>query len=141
MIMVLGPHKKKSEAKAEVQAAKEPSAPPRARPSAPRSTPSGARARRRRTPKKERRRSENLDPDDRAAGNTSRRNATHMPKMKTHTGAAKRFRVTGSGKIRRQQAGLRHNLEQKPSKRTRRMTGTIELAKADVKRVKKLLGR
>jgi large subunit ribosomal protein L35 len=64
-----------------------------------------------------------------------------MPKNKTHSGASKRFRVTGSGKIRRQKAGLRHNLEKKPSTHTRRLTGTVELAKADVKRIKKLLGR
>ena len=46
-----------------------------------------------------------------------------MPKNKTHSGASKRFRVTGTGKIRRQKAGMRHNLEKKPSKVTRRMTG------------------
>ena len=46
-----------------------------------------------------------------------------MPKNKTHSGASKRFRVTGSGKIRRQKTGLRHNLEKKPSKMTRRMSG------------------
>ena len=63
-----------------------------------------------------------------------------MPKNKTHSGASKRFRVTGSGKIRRQKAGLRHNLEKKPSKVTRRMSGTVELAKSDVKRAKKMLG-
>ena len=63
-----------------------------------------------------------------------------MPKNKTHSGASKRFRVTGSGKIRRQKAGLRHNLEKKPSKMTRRMSGTTEVAKADVKRAKKMLG-
>ena len=45
-----------------------------------------------------------------------------MPKNKTHSGASKRFRVTGSGKLRRQKAGLRHNLEKKPSKMTRRMS-------------------
>jgi large subunit ribosomal protein L20 len=43
-----------------------------------------------------------------------------MPKNKTHSGASKRFRVTGSGKIRRQKTGLRHNLESKPSKVTRK---------------------
>jgi len=37
-----------------------------------------------------------------------------MPKNKTHSGASKRFRVTGSGKLRRQKAGLRHHLEVKP---------------------------
>jgi large subunit ribosomal protein L35 len=64
-----------------------------------------------------------------------------MPKNKTHSGASKRFRVTGSGKIRRQKTGLRHHLEHKASKVTRRMSGTTEIAKADNKKVKKLLGR
>ena len=36
-----------------------------------------------------------------------------MPKQKTHSGAKKRFKVTGSGKIRKQQSGMRHNLEVK----------------------------
>ena len=64
-----------------------------------------------------------------------------MPKNKTHSGAKKRFRVTGSGKVRRQKSGLRHNLERKPSKMTRRMSGTTDVAPADTKRVNKLLGR
>jgi large subunit ribosomal protein L35 len=64
-----------------------------------------------------------------------------MPKMKSHTGAGKRVKVTGTGKIIAQQAGLRHNLEKKASKVTRRMTGTVELSKVDSKRIKKLLGR
>jgi large subunit ribosomal protein L35 len=64
-----------------------------------------------------------------------------MPKMKTHSGASKRFRVTGKGKLRRQKAGLRHKLERKPSSMTRRMSGTTEVAKADLKKVRKLLGR
>ena len=64
-----------------------------------------------------------------------------MPKNKSHSGAGKRFKVTGSGKILREKAGKRHNLEKKPSTVTRRMTGTVELAKADVPRAKKLLGR
>ena len=63
-----------------------------------------------------------------------------MPKNKTHSGASKRFRVTGSGKIRRQKAGLRHNLEKKPSNVTRRLSGTTAVAKADVPRAKRLLG-
>ena len=63
-----------------------------------------------------------------------------MPKNKTHSGASKRFRVTGSGKIRRQKTGLRHNLERKSSKVTRRLTGTVEVAKADTARAKKMLG-
>jgi large subunit ribosomal protein L35 len=64
-----------------------------------------------------------------------------MPKMKPHTGIGKRVKVTGTGKIVSQQAGLRHHLELKPSRRTRRMTGTVELSKVDTKRIKKLLGR
>ncbi|MFC0033841.1 50S ribosomal protein L35 [Micromonospora chaiyaphumensis] len=64
-----------------------------------------------------------------------------MPKMKSHTGMGKRVKVTGKGKIVAQQAGLRHNLEKKASTQTRRLTGTVELAKAETKRIKKLLGR
>jgi large subunit ribosomal protein L35 len=64
-----------------------------------------------------------------------------MPKNKTHSGASKRFKVTGSGKLLREKAGKRHNLEKKSSKVTRRMTGTTDVAKADVPRAKKLLGR
>jgi large subunit ribosomal protein L35 len=64
-----------------------------------------------------------------------------MPKMKSHTGMGKRVRLTGRGKILSQQAGMRHNLEKKASTRTRRLTGLTEVAKADVKRIKKLLGR
>ena len=63
-----------------------------------------------------------------------------MPKNKTHSGASKRFRVTGSGKILREKTGKRHNLERKSSRVTRRMAGTTEIAKADVKRAKKMLG-
>jgi large subunit ribosomal protein L35 len=64
-----------------------------------------------------------------------------MPKQKTHSGAKKRFKVTGSGKIMRGQTGMRHNFERKSSELTRRLTGEVEVAKADVKRVKRLLGR
>jgi large subunit ribosomal protein L35 len=63
-----------------------------------------------------------------------------MPKNKTHSGISKRVRVTGKGKLRRQKTGLRHRLEKKPSHVTRRLSGTTEVAKADVSRVKKLLG-
>ena len=64
-----------------------------------------------------------------------------MPKSKSHSGARKRFRVTGTGKIRREKTGLRHNLEKKPSKMTRRMSGTTEVSKADTKQARRLLGR
>ncbi|RSM86012.1 50S ribosomal protein L35 [Kibdelosporangium aridum] len=63
-----------------------------------------------------------------------------MPKNKTHKGTAKRFRVTGKGKLKREQAGRRHILEKKPSKLTRRLEGTTDVAQNDEKRVKRLLG-
>ncbi len=63
-----------------------------------------------------------------------------MPKHKTHKGSAKRFRVSGSGKLVRQKANRRHLLEHKSSRRTRRLDGTTDVAPADTKRVKKLLG-
>ncbi|QPZ37125.1 50S ribosomal protein L35 [Paramicrobacterium chengjingii] len=64
-----------------------------------------------------------------------------MPKQKTHSGAKKRFKVTGSGKIMKQQAGMRHNLEVKASKRKRRLNQDQVMASADTKMAKKLLGR
>lgn len=64
-----------------------------------------------------------------------------MPKQKTHSGAKKRFKVTGSGKIMREQANRRHLLESKSSKRTRRLAGTTDVAAVDVPKVKKLLAR
>ncbi len=64
-----------------------------------------------------------------------------MPKMKSHTSTGKRVKVTGRGKIIAQQAGLRHHMEVKPSRQTRRLTGTVELSKVDTKRIKRLLGR
>ncbi|GEK81066.1 50S ribosomal protein L35 [Agrococcus baldri] len=64
-----------------------------------------------------------------------------MPKQKTHSGAKKRFKVTGSGKIRKQQAGMRHNLEVKSSVQTRRLNKDKVLAPADAKNIKKLLAR
>jgi large subunit ribosomal protein L35 len=64
-----------------------------------------------------------------------------MPKYKTHSGAKKRFRVTGTGKIMHESPGMRHNFESKSSRRTRRLSQDKVLAKADVKTVKRLLGR
>lgn len=63
-----------------------------------------------------------------------------MPKMKTHSGAKKRFRVTGSGKIMRRQAGKMHLNEHKPTKRTRRLDGDVVVSPADKRAAKKLLG-
>jgi large subunit ribosomal protein L35 len=64
-----------------------------------------------------------------------------MPKIKTHRGAAKRFKTTGSGKIRRGQAFRSHLLEKKPSKRTRRLQGETTVSPSDIRKVKRLLGR
>ncbi len=64
-----------------------------------------------------------------------------MPKMKSHTGMGKRVRITGSGKIMRQKTGLRHRLEVKSSHETRALSGTVEVSPADLKRIKKMLGR
>lgn len=63
-----------------------------------------------------------------------------MPKQKTHSGSKKRFKVTGSGKITHEQAGRRHLMEVKSSRRTRRLEGDKVLAPGDAKKVKKLLG-
>ncbi|WP_029068860.1 50S ribosomal protein L35 [Jonesia quinghaiensis] len=64
-----------------------------------------------------------------------------MPKNKTHSGAKKRFRVTGSGKIMHEQVNKRHLLEHKSSTRTRRLSSDQEVSAADIKKVKKLLGK
>ena len=63
-----------------------------------------------------------------------------MPKMKTHRGAAKRFKITGTGKIRRRRAFMNHILEKKPSTRTRRLKRETEVSGSDAKQVKRLLG-
>jgi large subunit ribosomal protein L35 len=47
-----------------------------------------------------------------------------MPKMKTHKGSRKRFRVTANGKLKRRQAGKKHLLSHKTGKRKRRLRGT-----------------
>ena len=64
-----------------------------------------------------------------------------MPKMKTHRGAAKRFKVTGSGKIMRRRAFRGHNFEQKSSKRKRSLDGKVEIRGGDRTRARRQLGR
>jgi large subunit ribosomal protein L35 len=63
-----------------------------------------------------------------------------MPKNKSHSGMSKRIKVTGTGKLLRQRAGVRHLLERKSSEQTRRLAGTTEVARSDARRVRKLLG-
>ncbi len=64
-----------------------------------------------------------------------------MPKMKTHRGAAKRFKVTGTGKLRRRQAFMNHILEKKSSTRTRRLNREADVAPGDERSVRRLLGQ
>ena len=64
-----------------------------------------------------------------------------MPKNKTHSGAAKRIRVTGTGKLMREQANGRHKLEHKSSRRTRRLAGDQVVTATDTPKIRKLLGR
>ena len=63
-----------------------------------------------------------------------------MPKMKTHSGAKKRFKVTGTGKLVHRQAGKRHLNEHKSSRRTRRLMPDDVLNKADARKARRLLG-
>lgn len=62
-----------------------------------------------------------------------------MPKMKTHRGAAKRFKKTASGKIKRSSAYKRHILEKKSPKRKRGLRKGTLVSKSDFKRVLKLI--
>lgn len=63
-----------------------------------------------------------------------------MPKMKTHRGAAKRFKVTASGKIARKKAYKSHILEKKSANRKRGLRKSGLVCKADQDRVNKMLG-
>ena len=64
-----------------------------------------------------------------------------MPKMKTHSGAKKRFKITANGKVRARHAGKTHILEKKSAKRRRYMDSALILKKPDAKRAKELLGK
>jgi large subunit ribosomal protein L35 len=63
-----------------------------------------------------------------------------MPKMKTHSGAKKRFKVTAKGKVRGRHAFTSHILEKKSPKRKRHLGEPALLSAPDAKRVKRLLG-
>lgn len=64
-----------------------------------------------------------------------------MPKakMKTNRSAAKRFKVTGSGKLKRRKAGKSHLLEEKPARRKRRLRKSALVGKEEMERMKRLL--
>ncbi|MEK7286719.1 MAG: 50S ribosomal protein L35 [Nitrospirota bacterium] len=60
-------------------------------------------------------------------------------KLKTHSGAAKRFTITGTGKVMCKRAGKRHLLSHKPSKRMRTMSNKVVLFEGDAPNIKRLL--
>lgn len=62
-----------------------------------------------------------------------------MSKMKTHKGAKKRFKVSGSGKLTRRSKNLNHFLEKKSSRRKRRLSGRTEVSSSDAPRLKQML--
>lgn len=62
-----------------------------------------------------------------------------MPKLKTHRGAAKRFKVTATGKIKRYKGYKSHLLTSKPAKRTRQLRTAAVVSDADYKNIKMLL--
>jgi large subunit ribosomal protein L35 len=62
-----------------------------------------------------------------------------MPKMKSHSGAKKRFRKTAGGKLRGRRAYSSHILEKKSPKRKRRMARPVEISEKDSKKVKRML--
>jgi large subunit ribosomal protein L35 len=63
-----------------------------------------------------------------------------MPKQKTHRGAAKRFKVTGTGKIRRLKANRQRHFEQKSTGALARDKQGVEVVGGDKRRVERLLG-
>jgi large subunit ribosomal protein L35 len=62
-----------------------------------------------------------------------------MPKMKTKSGAKKRFRLTATGKVRSNQSGKQHGMIKRTNKQIRNQRGTTILSSADAKIIKKFL--
>jgi large subunit ribosomal protein L35 len=79
--------------------------------------------------------------EGRAGGTPGNGDDGDMPKMKTHSGSGKRFRLTATGKVMRRRANRNHLLEHKPSTRTRRLKNEVLLSPADTKKMKRLLGK
>jgi large subunit ribosomal protein L35 len=67
------------------------------------------------------------------------RERKQMPKMKTKSGAKKRFRLTATGKVRMQQAGKRHGMIKRTQKQIRNQRGTTIMSDSDAKIVKQFL--
>ena len=64
-----------------------------------------------------------------------------MPKQKTNRAAAKRFKLSGTGKAMRGRSGIRHGMIGKPRDRKRRLVGMVMVADADQPRVLRMLGK
>lgn len=64
-----------------------------------------------------------------------------MPKQKSNRAAAKRFKITGSGKAARGRSNLRHGMINMPRDRKRKLSGMVLVADADQARVLRLLGK
>jgi large subunit ribosomal protein L35 len=64
-----------------------------------------------------------------------------MPKMKTHSGAKKRFRTTAKGKVRGRHAMTSHILGKKSAKRKRRLEKPVVISDSDAPRIKRLLNQ
>jgi large subunit ribosomal protein L35 len=62
-----------------------------------------------------------------------------MPKMKTHSGTKKRFKITGSGKVKRFQSGAAHLLRKKSKKAKLNLRGATTVSEHDTPRIKRLL--
>lgn len=62
-----------------------------------------------------------------------------MPKLKTKSGVKKRFKLTASGKVKRQQAGKRHGMIKRSNDQIRRLRGTTTASAADEKTIKKFM--
>jgi len=77
---------------------------------------------------------------DRPMTPTPTKDAEDMPKQKTHKGTVKRVRVTGTGKLMREQANNQHKFEHKSSTRKRRLDQDQVISPSDTKGLKKLLG-
>ncbi len=62
-----------------------------------------------------------------------------MPKLKTHSGAAKRFKKTGTGKVKRGHAFARHILTTKTTKKKRKLDQDVMMDKADLRKIKRMI--
>ena len=62
-----------------------------------------------------------------------------MPKLKSHKGASKRFKLTGTGKVKRGHSGLRHMLTSKAHKRKRKLGTATLVSDGDLRKVKRMI--